>query len=291
MKCHSKTHDASCVMRRALRNTQYSIRYTNKAFSLIEVVTALVILAIASSTVLVILNRSIASAANSALKMHAFEVARENMEKLLTLDSVKETADFGTCDKYPQINWQTVVETFYEPITSRMWIRAVCSAEYSDASGETQKVELTHWLTDVTKKQLLEILKGKENEQKQLADELIDTIEQAADYAGVDVETIQKWVENGMIKDKNGFFIKSNLDIYIVTDGNPSKEEKELQLKSISEFSQSTDKKDSNKQDVSEKEDQNSEVDPVTGLSYEELEKMDFDEIFQLLKNRNPDQF
>jgi prepilin-type N-terminal cleavage/methylation domain-containing protein len=293
MKSHSKTINVCDII---LNNNDelHTVRYTlfaKKAFSLIEVVAALVILAIASSTILVVLNRCVASAANSALKMRAFEVARENMEKLLASDLVKETADFGTSDKYPEINWQTVVETFYEPITSRMWVRAVCSAGYGDASGQTQTVELTHWLTNVTKKQLLEILKGQENEQQVLADELIDSIEQAAEYAGVDVETVQRWVENGMIRDENGSFFKSNLDIYIETDGNPTEQEKELQLKSISELLEPIDKEDSNNQDVSEKHDQKNTLESMTGLSYEELEQMDINEILQFLKNQNPGQF
>jgi hypothetical protein len=41
--------------------------------------------------------------------MHAFEIARENMEKLLAAGSVKETAEYGTSDEYPEIKWQTVV--------------------------------------------------------------------------------------------------------------------------------------------------------------------------------------
>jgi len=129
------------------------------AFSLLEVIAALVILALVSSSVLVVINRCMSSSADSALCMQAFEVARENMEKLLASDSVSEIAEYGTSDKYPQIQWQRVVEAFYEPVTSRMWVQATCSAEYADTAGQQQTVELTHWLTDLTKEQLLEIIK------------------------------------------------------------------------------------------------------------------------------------
>jgi type II secretory pathway pseudopilin PulG len=192
-----------------------------KAFSLVEAVTALVILAFVSSGVVVIIGRCIASAANSQLRMQAFEVARENMEKLLASDLVKETTEYGNNDKYPDIKWQTVVETFYEPITARMWVKGVCSAEYTDTEGQTQTVELTHWLTDVTKEQLLQILANKEKEQELLSDQVIETVEDAARYAGVDVQTIQQWVDKGMPVLPDGSFAKPYLDPFIEHKGNP----------------------------------------------------------------------
>ncbi len=141
------------------------------AFSLPEVAAALIILALVSSGVLVVINRCMVSASNLALRMQAFEVARENMEKLLASESVSEMAEFGNSDEYPQIQWQTVVETFYEPITARMWIQAVCSAEYTDTAGDVQAVELTHWLTDLTKKQLLQIIEEMKKEKERLAEQ------------------------------------------------------------------------------------------------------------------------
>lgn len=107
-----------------------------KAFSLVEVMVALAILALISSSVLVVIDRCIASAADSALRMKAFEIARENMEQLLASASVKESVEYGISENYPDIGWQTVVETFYEPLTARMWIRGVCSAQYNDPNGQ-----------------------------------------------------------------------------------------------------------------------------------------------------------
>jgi hypothetical protein len=201
----------------SLRRIPYGItglrRTSKKAFSLIETTAALIILAIVCSGVVVVINRCMVSTADSALRMQAFEVARENMEKLLASDAVKEMVEFGTSDKYPEIQWETIVEAFYEPITSRMWIRAVCAAEYTDIKGEPQTVELTHWLTNVTKEQLLQILARRRQDQW-LAEQIIETVEEAAQYAGVDVETIEQWVEDGMPITEEGFFIAANLDFY-----------------------------------------------------------------------------
>lgn len=145
------------------------MKINHKAFSLVEMAAALVILGLVSSGVLVAISRCSTLAANSTLRLHAFEVARENMETLLTGDTVKEMTEYGSSDMYPQIQWKNVVETFYEPLTMRMWIRAVCSAEYMDNDGQTQTVELTHWLTDVTKQQLIQIIEQKQKEKDFLA--------------------------------------------------------------------------------------------------------------------------
>jgi len=262
--------------------------WAGKAFTLIEVMAALIILAIISSSVLVVINRCVASAADSALRMHAFEVARENMEKLAASDSVEETVEFGESDKYPEIKWQTTVETFYEPITARMWVRAVCSAEYNDIKGETQTVELTHWLTDVTKEQLVAIMERQEEQQEDWpADQIIESIEEAAQYAEVDVQTIQQWMDNGMLTTEDGAFIKSNLDLYKQTDGKPSDEEKNLQIRSVEQLlklieqkPEPVDKKTSDGQKQQDK------IDPVTGLTYEQLEQMETSELFNLLKDK-----
>jgi len=247
-------------------------RPAGKAFSLTEVLTALTILALMSSSVFVVIDRCITSSTNSVLQMHAFEVARENMEALLTKDSVQENFDSGTSDKYPEIQWQTVVETFYEPITSSMWLRGVCTAKYIDASEKEQAVELIHWLTGLTKEQLLQIMNQQDEEL--LAAQLLETIEEAAEYANVDSQTIEQWIENGLLTTEDGSFIKINLDIYMQTDGNPSPEDKNRQISSRAELSG---------QNAGQGQ---GDIDPKTGLPYEELEKMDISQIWEILKDR-----
>jgi len=132
-----------------------------KAFTLIEVSVALVILGMIAATILVVVNRAMDTVVAWQTKMEAFEVARENMEKVLAQKSVTDTVEYGTSEKNPDINWETTVESFYEPVSNRMWIRAVCSAAYIDDSGEEQKIELTHWITEPNKKQVEQILEQK----------------------------------------------------------------------------------------------------------------------------------
>ncbi len=254
-------------------------------FTLIEMVTALIILALISSSVLVVINRCAASAADSALRMKAFEVARENMEKLLASDSVRQTVEFGTSDKYPEIKWQTAVETFYEPITARMWVRGICSAEYTDTAGEVQTVELTHWLTDVTKQQLLEILEEQKEEKERLASLVLGTIEEAAEYAGVDVETIEQWIDNGMLTTEDGSFIKDNIDIFKQSGGNPTAEVKSQQAESIQDLTEPTTQKgEPTGQEAVSEEEWLDQIEPITGLTNRQIYKeMNFQELWDLL--------
>jgi len=286
---YSGQRAADSVERTADRKKKlYAKRYTLNAdsgFSLVEVLTALAILALISSSVLVVINRCVASAADSALRIQAFEVARENMEKLLASPLVQETVEYGESDKYPEITWQTVVETFYEPITARMWVRGVCSAEYIDMEGQEQTVELTHWLTGLTKGQLLDIM-TREDEEGQLAAQLIATIEEAAEYAGVDVQTIERWLENGMLKTGDGSFVRMNLDIYQLSGGNPSPEDKSLQVKSEAELIKLTSEQGKLDGTKAAQQTGQDEIDPRTGLTYEELEGMDVSEVWELMKNR-----
>ncbi|MHC4666047.1 MAG: type IV pilus modification PilV family protein [Planctomycetota bacterium] len=197
-----------------------------RGFTLVEVMGALVILAIVSSSVVVVINRCMASAADMELRIQAFELARQNMEKLLTSDSAKEMVEYGTSYKYPEIQWQNVVETFYEPATAKMWLRAVCSAEYYDTEGELQTVELTHWLSGLTEKQVSQLLEQRQRLKERLAEsgELFATIEEAAEYARVDVETIEQWVEDGMFITDDGQYPRVYLDPYFEYDGYPPPE-------------------------------------------------------------------
>ena len=101
-----------------------------------------------------------------------------------------------------------------------MWLQAVCSAEYTDTQGEIQRIELTHWLTDLTKEQMLEMLELQFGDLA--AEDIIETIEEAADYAGVTEETIDLWLENGMLVTDEEYYIKNELDLYKKTGGKPT---------------------------------------------------------------------
>lgn len=200
-----------------------------------ETVTAVVILGIVCSGVLAVFNRCMDSVADSKKKMQALEVARDNMENLLTRNSVQEKVEYGTSDKYPGIEWETKVEPFYEPVTDQMWVRAICRAEYNDSEDKEKEIELEHWITSLSKDQLLEMIKQKEQSIEYTDDQLISDPDEAAEYAEVDISTLQEWMENGMQVTEDDEFIKPQLDLYKETDGNPSEQQRQEALLNLSE--------------------------------------------------------
>jgi len=211
-----------------------------RAFTLVESMAAVTLLVFIGASVWIILERCMVSVTDSTQRMRAFEVARENMERLLGSTSVQETSEYGTSEDFPDIRWHTTVESFYEPLTARMWIQAICSAEYSDSADETKSVELTHWLTDLTKEQLEQLMRNREQREKELAEHIIETEELAAQYAGVTVETIRQWVQNGMPLGPGGTYLKPWLDLYLQTDGMPSEQDRQILLQEYPELAGTT---------------------------------------------------
>jgi len=216
------------------RTTQHAQR---TAFTLVESMAAVALLAFIGASVWLVLERCTASAADSIQRMRAFEIARENMEKLLGSDSVQEMTEYGISEKFQDIRWQTAVESFYEPITLRMWARAVCSAEYTDSGGETKNVELTHWLTSLTAAQSQQLMERSAMQKQLLVKYIIATEELAAEYAGVDAKTIQQWVKNSMPMTESDEYLKPWLDLYLQTDGNPTEQDRQDTLAEYPELS------------------------------------------------------
>jgi hypothetical protein len=209
----------------------------HRAFTLVESMAAVALLAFIGASVWLVLERCTASAADSIQRMRAFEIAHENMEKLLGLDSVQEKTEYGISEKFQDIRWQTSVEGFYEPIKSHMWARAVCSAEYTDSGGETKNVELTHWLTRLTDAQSQQLIERSAMQKKLLIKYVIATEELAAEYAGVDAKTIQQWVKNGMPMTESGEYLKPWLDLYLQTNGSPTEQDRQDTLAEYPELS------------------------------------------------------
>ena len=135
-------------------NNTFRARSHRSAFTLVEVGAALVLLSMILSSVMVLMNRYVDAVIDLQLRQEAFELARGNMEQLLAETKLSDMAEFGDSEQNPEIEWQTLVEPFYEPVTDQMWIRAVCSAGFDDTKGEYQNIELEHWITNLTAAQV-----------------------------------------------------------------------------------------------------------------------------------------
>ena len=180
----------------------FRVRSHRPAFTLVEVGAALVLLSIILSSVMVLMNRYVDSVIDLQLRQEAFELARGNMEQLLAESKLSEMAEFGDSEQNPEIEWQTLVEPFYEPVTDQMWIRAVCSAGFDDTKGEYQNIELEHWITNLTAAQVKQILAQQQIEAEYmdlLADGEASAIEETTlaylEKEGLDPEAYKRFIE------------------------------------------------------------------------------------------------
>jgi hypothetical protein len=198
---------------------------------------AVALLAFIGASVWVVLERCTASAADTTQQMRAFEIARENMEKVLGADSVQESTEYGISEKFPDIRWQTTIESFPMPVGSNMWVRAVCTAEYTATDGTPKNVELTNWLTNLSNEQTSQLMARSALQKQLLEKHIIATEELAAEYASVNVETLRQWVKNGMPMTGDGGYLKPWLDKYLQTNGNPTEQDKQDTLAKYPELS------------------------------------------------------
>lgn len=173
-----------------------------RAFTFVEIVAAIMLLSIMISTVLVVMNCYIGAVIDMRLRKEAFELARSNMERLLSETSLSDIYEYGESEINPAIEWETIVEPFSEPYKDRMWIRAVCSASFVDSKDKEQTVELEHWITNLTATQIRQILSQQDieevymdlvqNEYTEMQMTTIAFLEQE----GLDVEGYKALLEN-----------------------------------------------------------------------------------------------
>lgn len=167
----------SCCLKNPMK-CDFKQPVRRSGFTLVEIAASLAILAGLLASVLVVMNQAVGASMEIIERRRAFETAREKLESLLTASAVSDQMETGYSERYPEIRWERRVEPFYEPISNRMWIRAVSSAFYRDRDDQEQAVELEHWLTGLSAEQVKQILAQQELEEK-ILDELYGEEEKA----------------------------------------------------------------------------------------------------------------
>ena len=199
------------------------------AFTLVETIVSLALLGMIGGSIVITFNRCMDATLDLTQRHQALEVARENMEQTLTSIKLEPGIEQGFSERYPRIHWETLIETFSEPVEGQPWARVICSASFEDAAGEEQILEFEHWLTQVKEG-------GADPSNQALADKEF-THQEALDYTGVDEDTFAQWIGWGLRQSADGRFIQYNLDIFIAANGaQPSEEEIDLQVDSIAEL-------------------------------------------------------
>ncbi len=145
-------------------------KYSRSGFTLIEALTALVIVGFTCGTVLVVINDSVDSISDQSSRLEAIEVARENMESMTSQTVLKEFAETGLSELYPNIEWtKTVVVTPF-PGASRLWLMATSTANFYNSENELEEVKFESWLAPLTPQQEKLVMQDKQLEQKYLAE-------------------------------------------------------------------------------------------------------------------------
>lgn len=152
------------VFRFKMTNQAIQLKTRRCGFTFVEVVAAVVLLSIIISSVLVMMDRFVGSISDMRLRQQAFELARSNMETLLSESTLSDLYEYGESETNPDILWDKTVEPFYEPFKNRMWIRAVCTGSFINSKDEEEKVELEHWITNLTAAQIKQIMAQQETE-------------------------------------------------------------------------------------------------------------------------------
>jgi hypothetical protein len=146
---------------------------------------------------------------------------------------------------------------------------------------------LTHWIAKLTEQQAGELMDDEEVAALE-AEQALATAEQAAQYARIDVETLDEWIEAGLKTTEDEAFIKYNLDLFMDSQGEPSDQDKAKQVESIQELAMILRTMQKEMAQVAagfESED------PVVqsaaaGLSSEEIENLSLSQIMELLKKQ-----
>jgi hypothetical protein len=153
------------------------------------------VLAIIVSTSLAVMSRCLEATVNLRTRMAAFSLARENMENLLGATAVTESVDYGDSNDVAGVTWETRIEPFYDPHTTRMWIRAISAASWYDTNGELQTIEFTQWLTDLNEQDVGKILRRQQAQQENLDEQTLAQVQ----------ELYQKAVEARAVAGTSGY--------------------------------------------------------------------------------------
>lgn len=201
--------------------SEYNLKDRRRpAFTLVEVAVTIVVIGLIVGSAITILERIVGAMADMRLRANAFELARQNMESLLASANVQDKTEYGVSEIHPEIQWQTVIEPFYEPVTNAMWVRAVCSAGFNDSKGQYQSIELEHWLTNLSAEVVRQIIQQQKAEEEYL--DLLSGTSSGQEEAAVQETTIAYLEEAGLDVDEYQNFLerqrRKKLD-YIAKNG------------------------------------------------------------------------
>jgi type II secretory pathway pseudopilin PulG len=152
--------------------------HCRRAFTLIEALTAMVIVGFICGTVLIVINNCIDSISDQQSTLRAVDVARENLEQLLGQNNLSEFSETGISELYPEIEWVRGIEVTQFQGTSDLWMKAFSSANYYNTDNELEEVEFVNWLAPLTAAQKNQVLKDRQKEDEYLEEMQMQELEE-----------------------------------------------------------------------------------------------------------------
>lgn len=128
-------------------------------------------------------------------------------------------------------------------------------------------------------------MKKRQKEKERLAELIVETDQDAADYAGVDVQTIQQWVENGMARTDDGDYVRAYLDLYKEYDGTPPVEIRYQVVEAYEDLLKPAEEPGEHEPEQPEGPKDNRNEKLICGYTFDELNQMPFDRLWQILTN------
>lgn len=129
------------------------------AFTIVEVLAAMIIVGMIAGSVMVVINNCIESIDEMCVRQEAFELAKENIEKVLLSSKVKESIESGTSDINPEVECEVKIRAEDSKTEDGgMWVQATITSTFKDENNKPQTIEFNTWLTKLTEaeeKQLL----------------------------------------------------------------------------------------------------------------------------------------
>ena len=137
-------------------------------FTLIEAIAALAIVGFVCGTVVLVINNSLDAMTDYQSRLRAIDAARENIELILSNETLPEFSESGISELYPDIEWTRGVEVATFPASGKFWLRAFSSANFYNTDGELEEIEFENWLTPLSPQQERLVREDRQKEQEYL---------------------------------------------------------------------------------------------------------------------------
>ncbi|MGE4285836.1 MAG: prepilin-type N-terminal cleavage/methylation domain-containing protein [Phycisphaerae bacterium] len=178
-----------------------------KAYTLVEAMAALLVMGIVVSGVVVTITNCLETMIDMRLENNAVDLARENMEYILSKNDAYEFYDSGVDEFNPDLNWEIGFEVATYPNTSDMWVRAFSTSGYYRTDGEYKTIEFESWIVRLSDEQQQQY-----KEQATAEQQMLDDVADAVSEAQAEKDTAEEETDTGSVEPADNSELQELLD-------------------------------------------------------------------------------